>query len=110
MRRDADAAMGDGLPLAERLEAKFELKQFLEEIAGLQHSTNRCDGVGGQMHHQLLAPPFEPEPLQQHEETADVVLSLPGCGFGGSVTTRFLQAAKADFSVSGSSGPTGASK
>ena len=40
---------------------------------------------------------------------ADVVRSLPGFGLGGSFTTRCLQASNAFFSVSGSSGPTGAS-
>ena len=40
----------------------------------------------------------------------DVDRNLPGCGFGGRVATRFLQALSADFSVSGNSGPTGASK
>ena len=43
-------------------------------------------------------------------QVADVVRSFPGFGFGGSATTRCLQALSAYLSVSGNSGPTGASK
>ena len=62
----------------------------------------------------LNAPTFSPVSALSTScdvsQVADVVRSFPGFGFAGSATTRCLHALNAFLSVSGSSGPTGASK
>src|SRR5436309_3207183 len=69
----ADAASRHQAAFSQPQQPQTKLQQFIVDQNGPEHPPKRLDRVARQIYTQILAPLFQPEPLHQHEETADVI-------------------------------------
>ena len=72
-RRDPYSAQTDCVTTLERLETELEAEQFLEEVGVPEHLPQWFNRLPRQIDGQRPGPPFQPETLQEHEETSDMV-------------------------------------
>ncbi|MCG3778708.1 MAG: hypothetical protein JW388_1433 [Nitrospira sp.] len=61
------------LPGAVRDETDFERQQLIEQIRGAQHCLDDKYAFFGQVNRQGFLPAIQPESLDQHEQSADVI-------------------------------------
>src|SRR5204863_6252328 len=70
---DLERAGMDGTSREQSVEGKAEGEQFVKEAPRLEHLAHRFDSIGGQMHGKFLGSTFQPEALDEHEQSTHVI-------------------------------------